>query len=189
MTAVPQRATSDGGSYDATSAAQGVGSGVAGVPDAQSDAALAAPRPDSAVALTGPAACAASGGQCEVRGCKFENSEACGPGEVCCLDNMICAADATAPIIQASDYDQSCAGDSECVEVQVGDACSCDFSCALSPAAINMSALPQYKADVAKVPRLICGCPPPPPPCADETYPGPGPHCVGGLCQITPCPE
>jgi hypothetical protein len=185
---VSQRATSDEGSDDAPSAAQGTGSGGAGVPDAQSDAALEAPRPDSAAALTGPAACAATGAQCEVdTGCRFQSIEACGPRAICCLD-MLCAADATAPIIQASDYDQSCAVDSDCVGVRVGNGCTCEISCetATSPgAAINMDALPQYTADFAKFPHVFCNCPPPPPPCADGTFPGP--HCVGGMCQITPC--
>jgi hypothetical protein len=156
------------------------------------------PRPDSAAALTGTAACAAAGGQCElilprmvghaiVAVCRNEIPEGCGSGAVCCLD-MLCAADATAPIIQASDYDQSCAVDSDCAEVYVGDACSCELSCGAISAAINKGALAQYTADVAKF-RMPCQCPPTPPPCTVETYPGPGPFCVGGVCQIVLCPK
>jgi hypothetical protein len=185
VTAVPERATSDGGSDDAPFAVQGTGSGVA---DAQSDAALEAPSPDSAAAFTGPAACPAAGEQCEVDAvCRFQSLEACGPGAMCCLD-MLCAADATAPIIQASDYDQSCAVDSDCVEVHGGNGCTCEVSCETSPAAINMGALPQYAADFAKFPHVFCNCLPPAPPCANEGFVGP--HCVGGMCQFTsPCSE
>jgi hypothetical protein len=128
-----------------------MGSGVAGVRDGQSDAALEAPRQDSAAAL-------------------------------------ICAADASAGIIQPSDYDQSCAFDSDCVEVHVTSACSCDLFCVEPPQAINKGTLPQYTADFAKLPRLLCNCTNPLPPCdADEPF---GPHCVGGMCQIaSPCSD
>lgn len=197
VTSALQRATSDGGLDDAPSAAQGKGGdgssdGISRVPDVQSDAALEAPRPDSAAALTGPAECAAAGGQCEmgaVSGLEQKLSTGpCGPaGAVCCL-RVLCAADATVQLVQASDYRQSCTADSDCVEVYVGNACTCALTCRAEPAAINMGALPQYTADVAKLPRVFCGCPPPPPPCADETYRGPA-QCVGGMCQFTPCPN
>ena len=151
VTAVPQRAKNNGGSGAAPAAAQGMGSGVAGVRDGQSDAALEAPRQDSAAAL-------------------------------------ICAADASAGIIQPSDYDQSCAFDSDCVEVHATSACSCDLFCVEPPQAINKGTLPQYTADFAKLPRLLCNCTNPLPPCdADEPF---GPHCVGGMCQIaSPCSD
>jgi hypothetical protein len=184
-----QRARSDGGSDDGPSAAQAMDSGVTAVPDAQSDAVLEPPRHNAGLALTGPAVCAARGEQCEVdTACRFQTLEACGPSAMCCLDTL-CAADATAPVIQASDYDQSCAVDSDCVGVRVGNGCTCGISCESPPAAaINMGALPQYTADFAKFPHVFCNCPPPPPPCDDKTYAGPGPYCVGGMCQITPCP-
>jgi hypothetical protein len=184
-TAAAPRATSDRAS-DAPPATPGTGSGPGAVPDAQSDAALEPARPDSAAAFTGPAACAAAGGQCEVARCSFESPVPCGPGAVCCIDTL-CAADASAPIIQASDYDQSCAVESDCAEVLVGNGCTCEISCG-TPGAINMSALPQYTADFAKFPHVFCNCPPPPPPpCTNKTYAGPGPHCIDGICQITPC--
>jgi hypothetical protein len=191
VTAVAQRATTDREADGASPAAPGTDSGVDAVPDAQSEAALEALHPDSAAALTGPAECAAAGGQCEegaVCGLALgTHFGPCGPGgTVCCLD-VVCPADATVQIIEASDYDQSCAVDSDCAEIYVGNGCSCELSCRASPAAINMAALQQYTSDVAKF-RMPCGCPPPPPPCANQTYPGPGPHCVGGMCQITPCP-
>ena len=165
-------------------------SSAAGVVDAAAEAEAAAVSDGAPVEAGDDGACTAAGGRCvltaltvvghaRVAECEFENSEACGPGAVCCLD-MICAPDATAPIVQASDYDQDCAVDSDCVEIHVGNACSCDFSCALSPAAINMSALPEYTADVAKLPRLSCGCPPPPPPLGGAA---PMACCVGGQCQ------
>jgi hypothetical protein len=155
------------------------------------------PRPDSAAALTGTAACAAAGGQCElilprmvghaiVAVCRNEIPEGCGSGAVCCLD-MLCAADATAPIIQASEYDQSCTTNSDCAEVYVGNGCTCEISCGTWPAAINMGALSQYTADFAKLPRELCGCVNSTPPCDDlaETFRA---HCVGGICQIV-CSE
>ena len=76
---------------------------------------------------SGAAACAAAGGQCEVGAvCEEVAPGACGPGgSVCCL-HVLCADDAKVQLIQASDYDQSCTVDSDCVEVYVGNACSCE---------------------------------------------------------------
>lgn len=160
-------------------------SGVAEVPDARSDAASGPARVMGGAAVTGPAECAAAGGQCEVGAvCGLEQSlgsGSCGPvGAVCCLQ-VLCAADATVQLIQASDYDQSCAVDSDCVEVYVGNACTCDLSCQSKQAAINKAALSQYTADVAKAPRVACGCLRPPIPTGGVSLP----CCVGGSCQFT----
>jgi hypothetical protein len=167
-------------------------SGVAGAPDAQSDASLGPPRVIGGPTLSGATECAAAGGQCEVGAVcgtiLAPSAGACGPGgAVCCLQ-VLCGADATVQLIVASDYDQSCAADSDCVEVHVGNACSCALSCQTTPAAINKAALPRYTADVAKSPHVVCSCPPPlpPPDCVDDV---PGPHCVGGSCQLTGCPN
>ena len=168
------------------------GSGVGGAPDADSDASHEPPRVIGGAALSGPTECAAAGGQCEVGAvCGLAlalSPGSCGPaGAECCLQ-VLCAADATVQLIRASDYDQSCAVDSDCVEVHVGNACSCDLSCQTMPAAINKGALPHYTADVAKSPHVTCGCGPTGPPlvCVDAV---PGPHCVGGSCQLTSCPD
>jgi hypothetical protein len=90
-----------------------------------------------------------------------------GPGTVyCCLDK-VCAfsndntsivdcTDADAQLIQASDYDQSCMTDSDCVAVSVGNACYPGFlNCSLGT--INVGALAQYNADVAKTNATLCG--------------------------------
>jgi hypothetical protein len=53
-----------------------------------------------------------------------------------------------AQFIQASDYDQSCATDSDCVPIAAGDFCHPNPGC--SNAAINKSALARYQADIAK---------------------------------------
>ena len=91
-----------------------------------------------------------------------------------------------APIIQASDYDQSCAVDSDCIEVHVGNRCSCVLSCQTDPAAINKGALRQFTADVSKLASVFCNCAPEPPgPCPDDAYVGP--QCVGGTCQFASC--
>jgi hypothetical protein len=136
--------------------------------------------------LSGATECAAAGGQCEVGAvCGLEqglSAGACGPvGAVCCL-HVLCAADATVQLIRASDYDQSCAIDSDCVEVHFGNACSCDLSCQTMSAAINKGALPHYTADVAASPNVTCGCGAQAPVPVDAV---PAPCCVGGTCQFT----
>jgi hypothetical protein len=81
-------------------------------------------------------------------------------------------------MIQASNYDQSCASNSDCIAVGEGNAC---FSCLIvgcTNAAINVKAKPQYDADVAKTvagqlaSSPFCGCPM-----------SSGPCCVGGVCR------
>jgi hypothetical protein len=54
-------------------------------------------------------------------------------------------------VIEASDYVQSCAVDSDCVQVTPGDYCGAD-QCLCDVAAISMTALAQFRADVAKTP-------------------------------------
>src|SRR5580658_7228650 len=70
--------------------------------------------------------------------------------------------DAGCTEIAASSYDQSCKSDSDCVTVNVGNACAeCVFACAQNVCAINAGAMAQYTADVAKTPaggaRCNCG--------------------------------
>jgi hypothetical protein len=83
----------------------------------------------------------------------------------CCLDK-VCAfsndstsivdcTDADAQLIQASNYDQSCMTDSDCVAVSVGNACYPGFlNCTLGT--INVGAMSQYNADVARTNAGIC---------------------------------
>jgi hypothetical protein len=160
------------------------GSGIAGAPDAQSDASLEPPRVIGGAALSGATECAAAGGQCEVGAvCGLEqalSSGPCGPvGAVCCL-HVLCAADATVRLVQASDYDRSCVNDSDCVAVPVGNACTCDLSCG-TPGAINETAEAQYLSDMLKMPSVTCNCLRPPPP----SGPAAVTCCVGGTCQFT----
>ena len=64
----------------------------------------------------------------------------------CCFDT-ICAPEASIPPIQASNYDRSCAVDSDCVAVAEGDVCTpCGVGC--KNAAIIVAARAQYKMDV-----------------------------------------
>jgi hypothetical protein len=57
---------------------------------------------------------------------------------------------AASPIIRASDYDQSCTKDTDCVEISQGPTCNpCYFSC--SNAAINVRSMAQYNADTANL--------------------------------------
>jgi hypothetical protein len=130
---------------------------------------------------SGAAACAAAGGQCEMGAvCEEVTLGACGPvGSVCCL-HVLCAADATVQLIQASDYDQSCTVDSDCVEVYVGNACSCEIGCKSAMGPINKAAGPQYTADLANGPQVACSCKPPPP---VRVGAEPVACCVGGQCQ------
>ena len=96
-----------------------------------------------------------------------------GPSTLCCA-----IADAGCTEIRASNYGQSCATDSDCVVVIVGDPCQvCIFGCGLSGVdAINVCAMPQYQADVGKTPTSIarCNCP-----LSDEMA---APCCRSGKC-------
>jgi hypothetical protein len=83
--------------------------------------------------------------------------------------------------ISASNYDQSCKTDSDCVAVGVGNACyACVLGCPVS--AINVHAKAQYMMDVQKTsgwaalnaPNFTaCGCPSEGPPC-----------CMNGTCGM-----
>jgi hypothetical protein len=120
----------------------------AGAPDG------AAPTLDS-----GSAACAAAGGQCEEGvDCEVSIPQACLGSAVCCLRaEPMCAPDANMQPLLASSYGQSCAVDSDCIAVGLGDPCSaCALGCA--NAAINKSSKQQYLADVAKAPAAGVGC-------------------------------
>jgi hypothetical protein len=60
--------------------------------------------------------------------------------------------DAGVRLIRASDYDQTCARDSDCVAISEGNACnplSCAWTCARG--AVNRHALARYQADVVSL--------------------------------------
>jgi hypothetical protein len=81
-------------------------------------------------------------------------------------------------VISASNYDQSCNVDSDCVEVSAGDYCSAT-TCRCGGSVVNVGALAQLNADVSKTPLgsgalmgTFCGCPIPFGPC-----------CRQGMCR------
>ena len=141
-------------------------------------------------ALSGPAACAAAGGQCLLGGapnCVIVGPQDCKPdrnpgGAFCCLDKAVVpdAASCTDGGIEASSYDQTCAKDSDCVAIGEGNSCLlCAFNC--TNAAISKGALAKYMADIANTPagisdssgKCFSGCP------AEF-----GPCCNAGKCAV-----
>jgi hypothetical protein len=136
-----------------TSSSSGPADGSVAPADAEPDVSADA-EPDVSAEDSGPADCVAAGGQCVVGpgvNCGKIGPQNCNPdhnpgGAVCCLAECT---DANTQTIQASNYDQSCSADSDCVAVGEGNAC---FECALvcANAAINVAAHAQYLADVAK---------------------------------------
>jgi hypothetical protein len=102
----------------------------------------------------------------------------------CCIDHVcieghaaesLSCDDADAQVIQASNYDQSCATDSDCVAVGEGNFCYPGAGRCPS-AAIRASASGQYQADVAKTWAVAC--------IAIGSCPAwGGPHCLDGMCQ------
>jgi hypothetical protein len=128
-------------------------------------------------APTETAACAAAGGQCMVDNgnCATRVLVDCGPSAICCVQLTTCT-DANVQLIQASNYDQSCTSNSDCIPVGEGNAC---YPCAIAcpSAAINASAKGRYLSDVAKTPAadlagVNCGCP--------DAF---SPCCRGGTCH------
>jgi hypothetical protein len=81
----------------------------------------------------------------------------------------------TCGTIQASDYDQSCSKDSDCIGITVGD--FCDAICIdCTNAAVNVSAKAQYAADLTSKnagAALVCPCPS-----------GPPVTCKAGMCSV-----
>ena len=87
--------------------------------------------------------------------------------------------DAGCSSIVASNYNQTCTTNKDCVGVGTGDTCSapCAFVCGIGDV-INASDLPAYQADLARTgfssAGIGCGCP-------GYSY---GPCCVGGKCEF-----
>jgi hypothetical protein len=93
--------------------------------------------------------------------------------------SIVDCTDANAQIIQASNYDQSCKTDSDCVAVAEGNACSPGFrNC--PTATINVGDMAKYNADVAMTNAALCSAPGD---CLDES----GPCCHGGACVMDNC--
>src|SRR5580692_5594444 len=101
----------------------------------------------------------------------------------CCVDS-VCnletydgdCTDASAQIILASDYDQSCMTDSDCIWVAEGNFCYPGLT-NCGTATISKSANAQYQADVAKTRAASCYAPGN---CGADF----GPCCVSGMCQV-----
>jgi hypothetical protein len=88
------------------------------------------------------------------------------------------SADARAPVISASNYDQSCKTDKDCTSVGEGNACD---PCSWCPAAaINVSALSKYESDIADGPAGSldmngnCNC-----------FGVADPMCCSGTCNVS----
>jgi hypothetical protein len=153
-TAVPQRATSDGG-LNALSAALGTdgsSDGVAGGPDAHAadSATEAAP-----LACTMPSDCPYN----------LQTATRCCVDDLCAAPPPASCADAGELAILVSSYDQSCSVDSDCTTAADVSACYGPKYCDYEP--IAMTALSQYRSDVAMLPTAPCvlpaiNCPPPP---------------------------
>jgi hypothetical protein len=140
----------------------------------------------SACSPAAGSSCTSAGGTCVLGGNQCSKQAAtsnqdCNPtenpgGAFCCLDDATTCTDANVQLIEASNYDQSCKTDSDCIAVGEGNACyACVIEC--TSAAINISAHAQYLADVANTTGgsqsgVTCGCPIAFTPC-----------CRGGTCH------
>jgi hypothetical protein len=97
----------------------------------------------------------------------------------CNSHDVAACTDANVELIQASNYDQTCSVDTDCVAIAVGNACyPCIVLCGTG-GAINRNALSSYQSDISKTigagetSGVQCGCP------------GGGlPCCRGGTCQV-----
>jgi hypothetical protein len=159
-----------------TSAGDGAADGSGPCPDAL-------PQPGGACGAAGlecgyatsTNACGAANCYCQGGAWNCEPACAIGPATSC--------TDASVKLIKAADYDQSCTVATDCRLIAEGNACApCAFDCSVG-AAINVSALAQYKSDVANTPAVAAefngqtcasGCP--------AAF---GPCCVGGKCQAS----
>ncbi len=90
----------------------------------------------------------------------------------CTIDEPDACADGSERPILASNYDQSCTTDTDCMAIGEGNACSLVGPC--PSAAINKGAYSQYQSDVAQTPCYgLSGCPS-----------GSGPCCRHGTCGL-----
>ena len=104
------------------------------------------------------------------------SSVPCCTDKVCRFEPYDDCTEANAQLILASNYDQSCMTDKECVAVAEGNFCSPGAgNC--GNAAIRMNAYAQYQADVAKTRAASCFAPGN---CGSET----GPCCSAGKCLL-----
>jgi hypothetical protein len=78
--------------------------------------------------------------------------------------------------ILASDFDQSCASDTDCVAVQEGNLCG--GGCTCSNAAVRTTAVAAFQSAAATIPKAEAGTLHVACPCAPET-----PYCFAGKCD------
>jgi hypothetical protein len=137
--------------------------------------------------LTGAGTCTAAGGECVPEGstrCAHAHldtqlsCDAKGDPENawCCLDRFLGTCDKGERFpISASDYDQSCEKDSDCIGIGEGDGCGC----LCQNAAINVAHHATWLEDVKRTPgfsaMLVCNCP------ATSA-----PRCSHGTCVLRP---
>ena len=134
------------------------------------------------------AACAAAGGQCGYGG--GNGCTIVGPEQACNSDqpggSFCCAvapdAGCTDGGVTASNYDQSCTLDSDCIAIAEGNSCSlCGFDC--PSAAINVAGYGQYLADIAYTTADLSGQRQA---CSNVCMVKTAPCCAGGMCQACP---
>jgi hypothetical protein len=109
-------------------------------------------------------------------------------GSGCGTGNEVACTDANVQTISASNYDQSCKVDSDCVAIAVGDACyACLVQC-MTGGAINRSDLSRYQSDLSKTigaqeiggMPVPCGCPAYSGPCCRSGFCTSGLECLSG---------
>ncbi len=166
--------------------AVGVGACGTGTPSAATDAAV---RTDASLFATDATDAAVNMDAPESVACAIPQDcidFSVGPAVSCCINkaciygqaaiDAVPCTDADVQLILASNYDQSCQTDSDCVAAGEGNFCIAgEGNC--PSAAINKSAYSQYQADVAKTNASICrGVSS----CGAES----GPCCRRGLCEM-----
>jgi hypothetical protein len=111
------------------------------------------------------------------------SSPACCTDHACTVDTPDDCTDANMQLIEASNYDQTCTADSDCVAVGEGNFCYAGSLNCQNSAAINKSAYAQYEADIAKTRGASCFAP-------DNCTLQFGPCCQSGTCQMgSQCPS
>jgi hypothetical protein len=117
--------------------------------------------------------CTPAGGQCLARGSTqacahaglselYCSSDGDPAAATCCLDPFFAACDQgrTFPIA-ASNYDQSCERNSDCIGIGEGNGCDCGIAC--SNAAINVRDREKWLTDLQVTPSyragIVCNCP------------------------------
>ncbi len=111
------------------------------------------------------------------------SSPACCTDHVCAVDMPDDCTDANVQLIEASNYDQTCTADSDCVAVGEGNFCYAGSLNCQNSAAINKRSYAQYQADVAKTRGAGCYAPG----SCGEVF---GPCCQSGACQMgSQCPS